>query len=154
MPHEAKGCSESAVNQTFDKPGELYSKVSAKSLNCFWVLGKLWRLLSLRRAPYSLLMFIVHICTYILYIYTWWFSAVLNLIHQQVNDLRKGIFSMGLPCQRCRGSGMVLDHPCRTCRGETTKMMTREIRVSCSVWRTVIQACQWSNHRWLLSQAG
>jgi DnaJ-class molecular chaperone len=43
---------------------------------------------------------------------------------------RKGIFSMGLPCQRCRGSGMVLDHPCRSCRGETTKMMTREIRVS------------------------
>lgn len=47
-------------------------------------------------------------------------------VHRQ----EKGIFSMGLPCQRCRGSGMVLDHPCRSCRGETTKMMTREIRVS------------------------
>ncbi|CAE7502731.1 dnaJ [Symbiodinium microadriaticum] len=42
----------------------------------------------------------------------------------------KGIFSMGLPCQRCRGSGMVLDHPCRTCRGESTVMMTRDIRIN------------------------
>eukprot|EP00439_Symbiodinium_sp_Y106_P052092 s5760_g6.t4 len=55
----------------------------------------------------------------------------------------KGIFSMGLPCQRrCRscckrlqlsGFGIragVLDHPCRTCRGESTAMMTRDIRIN------------------------
>ncbi|CAK9080631.1 Chaperone protein DnaJ [Durusdinium trenchii] len=47
-------------------------------------------------------------------------------VHRQ----EKGILSMGVPCQRCRGSGMVLDHPCRGCRGESTKMMPREIRVS------------------------
>ncbi|CAE7333353.1 dnaJ [Symbiodinium pilosum] len=47
-------------------------------------------------------------------------------VHRQ----EKGIFSMGLPCQRCRGSGMVLDHPCRGCRGESTKMMTRDIRIN------------------------
>ena len=43
MPHEAKGCSESAVNQTFDKPGEpLFQGQSrsvprASTVSGFWV---------------------------------------------------------------------------------------------------------------------
>lgn len=47
-------------------------------------------------------------------------------VHRQ----EKGIFSMGLPCHRCRGSGMVLDHPCRSCKGESVKMMPRDLRVT------------------------
>ncbi|CAJ1383123.1 unnamed protein product [Effrenium voratum] len=47
-----------------------------------------------------------------------------------VQRKEQGILSMGMPCQRCRSRGVVLDHPCRGCNGESTRMMPREIRVN------------------------
>jgi len=34
-----------------------------------------------------------------------------------VQRVERGILSMGVPCARCQGTGEVLDHPCRFCRG-------------------------------------
>lgn len=47
-----------------------------------------------------------------------------------VQRVERGILSMGMPCHRCQGTGEVLDHPCRFCRGEGTRLQPRDVRVS------------------------
>mmetsp|Transcript_79370 Transcript_79370/g.233192 ORF Transcript_79370/g.233192 Transcript_79370/m.233192 type:complete len:449 (+) Transcript_79370:114-1460(+) len=47
-----------------------------------------------------------------------------------VQRVERGILSMGVPCHRCQGTGEVLDHPCRFCRGEGTRLQPRDVRVS------------------------
>lgn len=47
-----------------------------------------------------------------------------------VQRVERGILNMGVPCHRCQGTGEVLDHPCRSCRGEGARPQPREVRVT------------------------
>merc|ERR1719253_475715 len=47
-----------------------------------------------------------------------------------VQRVERGILSMGVPCHRCQGTGEVLDHPCRACRGEGARLQPRDARVN------------------------
>lgn len=47
-----------------------------------------------------------------------------------VQKVERGILSMGVPCHRCQGSGEVLDHPCRSCRGEGIRPQASDVRVT------------------------
>ncbi|MFT4188828.1 MAG: molecular chaperone DnaJ [Aeromicrobium sp.] len=40
-----------------------------------------------------------------------------------------GVFAMTEPCQRCRGRGMVVEHPCSTCTGSGRSPSSRTIQV-------------------------
>jgi molecular chaperone DnaJ len=41
----------------------------------------------------------------------------------------QGFFSFTQPCPQCRGTGKLIDSPCRSCRGRGTEMRTRDVRV-------------------------
>jgi molecular chaperone DnaJ len=41
----------------------------------------------------------------------------------------EGLFAMQLPCPRCGGSGQVIEHPCRTCRGSGKERKVVRYRV-------------------------
>lgn len=41
----------------------------------------------------------------------------------------QGFFSISQPCPQCRGTGKLIETPCSTCRGRTTEIRTRNIKV-------------------------
>lgn len=46
-----------------------------------------------------------------------------------VTDMNQGGFAFSVPCQRCGGRGVVVEHPCGTCRGSGVEMRNREVNV-------------------------
>lgn len=46
-----------------------------------------------------------------------------------VRRVERGIMSMGLPCARCGGVGEILEHACRTCKGDGVVGRRTEIEV-------------------------
>jgi molecular chaperone DnaJ len=43
--------------------------------------------------------------------------------------VNQGFFSMERPCPRCGGSGRLIEHACRTCRGSGVERRTRRLQV-------------------------
>jgi molecular chaperone DnaJ len=41
----------------------------------------------------------------------------------------QGLFALSRPCPRCRGNGVVVDRPCRACRGTGRERVTRRYQV-------------------------
>ena len=41
----------------------------------------------------------------------------------------QGLFSLSHPCQRCRGNGVIVDTPCKNCRGTGRERVTRRYQV-------------------------
>ena len=41
----------------------------------------------------------------------------------------QGLFAMSRPCPACAGRGVLIEHPCRTCRGNGIERRPREIKV-------------------------
>jgi molecular chaperone DnaJ len=41
----------------------------------------------------------------------------------------QGLFALSHPCQRCRGNGVVVDTPCKACRGSARERVTRRFQV-------------------------
>ncbi|MDP9072094.1 MAG: molecular chaperone DnaJ [Actinomycetota bacterium] len=41
----------------------------------------------------------------------------------------QGLFSFSQPCRRCRGRGVVIEHPCPTCGGSGTERRPRQVKV-------------------------
>lgn len=46
-----------------------------------------------------------------------------------VIDDNQGFFSFSTPCQRCQGSGVIVEYPCATCRGTGIEKRQREVKV-------------------------
>jgi molecular chaperone DnaJ len=40
-----------------------------------------------------------------------------------------GLFALSQPCPRCRGNGVIVEHPCKTCRGTGQERVTRRYAV-------------------------
>jgi molecular chaperone DnaJ len=45
-----------------------------------------------------------------------------------IND-NQGLFSFSRPCQQCGGTGMRVETPCRTCRGQGVERRARQVKV-------------------------
>jgi len=41
----------------------------------------------------------------------------------------QGLFALSHPCQRCRGNGVIVDKPCKNCRGAGRERVTRRYQV-------------------------
>ncbi len=41
----------------------------------------------------------------------------------------QGLFALSHPCQRCRGNGVIVDTPCKSCRGAGRERVTRRYQV-------------------------
>ncbi len=41
----------------------------------------------------------------------------------------QGLFALSHPCQRCRGNGVIVDTPCKNCRGAGSERVTRRYQV-------------------------
>ena len=41
----------------------------------------------------------------------------------------QGLFALSHPCQRCRGNGVIVDTPCKACRGTARERVTRRYQV-------------------------
>lgn len=44
-------------------------------------------------------------------------------------DDNQGMFAFPSPCQRCSGSGSIIEYPCATCRGSGVEMRPRDVNV-------------------------